>query len=281
MKHTDIIMKNKITYIKGFRLLSLAILLLCFFSCEKVLDKNDLTKLDDRIWQDKDLIKLYINNLNLDNLPSADDGFGNYAAFTDETFSSGSNYTDLLYGYTSESDIGAVTLFHKDTYQKIRRINICLEGIENAPINEADKAELRGQALFLRTLRYWELVKLYGGVPIIKEAQDPYEGSEALDVPRSKTKDAIDEIIADLDLAIEGLPLEWNQTADMGRITSGGAAAYKGRILLTWTSPLFNPNNDQSRWQRAYDANKQAIDLLAQMSVPRALHPDFSTICYK
>ncbi len=269
-------MKNKIKQMKPYSYILIGIVSIFFFSCQDVLDKHDLTTLDNRIWEDETQIKLYINNLNLNNMPGA--SFGGNSPYSDETYSSGTQYTNLLYGFTTPSSINTMTVFHKDMYNLIRRINIGLEGIENSSVPDSLKGELAGQALFLRAYRYWQLVSLYGGVPIVKEVQDPYEGSEALDVPRSKTKDAIEEIIEDLDLAIEGLPIDWTQIADKGRITSGAAAAFKGRVLLAWASPMFNPNNDQDRWQRAYDANKQAVVLLSQMAVPRALHPDFASI---
>ena len=259
---------------KRFNYICLGLLSIFLFACQDVIDKQDLTTLDDRIWEDETQIELYINNLYNSNMPGA--SFGTNSTACDESYSSSG--IDLLYGFTSETNISAETEFHKDRYRLIRLINIGLDGIEDSPIDESLKAPLRGQALFLRAWRYWRLVKLYGGVPIIKEAQDPYLGSEALDVPRSKTGDAIDEIIADLDEAIATLPVEWIQTDDKGRITSGAAAAFKGRILLAWASPMFNPNNDQARWQRAYDANKEAMDLLALMSVPRALYPDYASI---
>lgn len=261
---------------KSYPFIIIGLLSVLLFSCKDVLDKNDLTTLDDRIWEDESQINLYINNLYFNNMPKA--SFKEYSSVSDESYSSSETSTDLLYGFISPNGIDKVTVLHKDNYNLIRRINIGLEGIENSSIDESLKAPLRGQALFLRAYRYWEFVQLYGGVPIVKEVQDPYKGSESLDVPRSKTGDAINEIIADLDKAIEGLPLDWTQTADKGRITSGAAAAFKGRVLLAWASPMFNPNNDQARWQRAYDANKQAVDLLSQMSVPRGLHPDFSSI---
>ena len=62
-------------------------------------------------------------------------------------------------------------------------------------------------------------------------------------------------------LAISLLPGKW-PTADWGRITSGAAAALKGRVLLTWASPLFNRADDRARWQKAYDANIAAKTLL-------------------
>jgi starch-binding outer membrane protein, SusD/RagB family len=58
------------------------------------------------------------------------------------------------------------------------------------------------------------------------------------------------------------LPGRWTNTSDWGRITSGAAAALKGRVLLTWASPIFNRNDDRARWERAYNANKAAKELL-------------------
>lgn len=269
-------LKNKQIAMKLSHYIFAGILSIVLFSCQDVIDKNDLTKLDDRIWEDATQIELYVNNLYEDNMP--DISLGTNGPLSDEYFSSDGKYTDLLYGFVSTSGIDAVTVFHKDKYNLIRYINIALEGIEGSAIDDSIKNVLAGQALFLRAYRYWEMVQLYGGVPIVQEVQDPYEGAEALDVPRDKTGDAIDKIVGDLDQAIAGLPIEWTQVTDKGRINKGAAAAFKGRILLTWASPMFNPNNDQSRWQRAYDANKEAVNYLSQMSVPRGLHPDFSTI---
>lgn len=62
------------------------------------------------------------------------------------------------------------------------------------------------------------------------------------------------------------LPGKWDNS-NWGRITSGAAAALKGRLLLAYASPLFNRNDDQVRWQAAYDANKAAYDLLTRMDL--------------
>ncbi|WP_432713803.1 RagB/SusD family nutrient uptake outer membrane protein, partial [Pedobacter sp.] len=58
------------------------------------------------------------------------------------------------------------------------------------------------------------------------------------------------------------LPGKWAATSDWGRITSGASAALKGRVLLTYASPLFNRNDDRARWQKAYEANLAAKTLL-------------------
>lgn len=257
-------------------IIATVVLLVTFLSgCQKVLDKHDLNVVDDQIWNDEVQANLYVNKLYQDNMPGM--SLGVNSQLTDESYSSTTDYTDLLYGFYGSSDIDAVKVFHKDNYRLIRQINICVDGLENqSTLSDSIKNVIEGQALFLRAYRYFEMVKLYGGVPLILNVQDPF--TEDLNVPRSKTSVAIDLIVSDLDKAIASLPVDWPFTSEKGRITSGATAAFKGRVLLFWASPMFNPNNDQSRWQRAYDANKQAIDLLGRMDTPRDLHPDFSTI---
>jgi hypothetical protein len=48
--------------------------------------------------------------------------------------------------------------------------------------------------------------------------------------------------------------------ADFGRINKIAAMGLKGRILMWYASPLFNPTNDPARWQTAYTATKAAVD---------------------
>ena len=142
----------------------------------------------------------------------------------------------------------------------IRNVNDCIQGIEAGTLSEDEKNELLGQAYFLRAWRYYYLVRYYGGVPIIKEVMDASANSI---VPRSSAKECIDFIIEDLDKAADMLrkrtvQSKWPAT-DWGRITTGTALALKGRVLLMWASPLFNRDNDASRWTEAYNFMKEAI----------------------
>lgn len=253
----------------------ISILFMAVFSgCQDVLDKHDLNVLDERIWEDEDQSTLYLNNLYSTNMPAV--SLGVNSQLCDESYSGEEQYTDFVYGLKTASDINSLTVFHKTKYELIRRINICLEGMEKSSMSDSLRGIISGQALFFRAYRYWELVNLYGGVPIVKEVQDPF--TEDLNVARSKTSESVAAIVGDLDEAMKLLPVEWPLETDKGRITRGIAAAFKGRVLLTWASPMFNPNNSQDRWQKAYDANKQAIEVLSKMKTPRALHPDFKTL---
>jgi hypothetical protein len=84
----------------------------------------------------------------------------------------------------------------------------------------------------------------------------------------------LDEAIAVPDASF---PYAWTG-ADIGRISKAVALALKGRILLYWASPRFNPNNLQDRWQAAYEANKRAKELLEQNGY--GLYDDFANLWF-
>src|SRR6185312_5249963 len=97
---------------------------------------------------------------------------------------------------------------------------------------------------------------------------------DSLNVPRNSTTECVDSMIADLNHC-SILPAHWSG-ADVGRITSGAALAFKARILLYYASPQFNPSGDQTRWQLALQANQAAYDTLLAQGY--ALAPKYSRV---
>jgi hypothetical protein len=93
-----------------------------------------------------------------------------------------------------------------------------------------------GEALFFRAYHYWNLVKTYGGVPLITKVLDV--SSPEVYTARSTQQEIIDFILADLDNAVAKLPKQSELTADeTGRVTQGAALALKARAALyqgTW-----------------------------------------------
>ncbi len=152
-----------------------------------------------------------------------------------------------------------------NTWTRLKQINLFLSEIDKHGLPEDVRNRLKGQMYFWRGFQYFELLKLYGGVPLVLEPQNPIivEGDHSKEIQRSSSAETLAQIEKDLDLAISLLPGKWDNSAtNWGRITSGAAAALKGRVLLTWASPLFNRNDDRARWQKAYDANLAAKNLL-------------------
>lgn len=242
-----------------------------FGSCQKVLDKMPVDAITPDLWNDESQATLYLNRVYDQSMPV--NGFGLNASNSDETHGS----ADAMYGRLTLTSIGD---FGQPAYLRIRDINIAIEGIQEGSLDEATKGRLLGQAYILRAWQYWELVRLYGGVPLVLVPQNPFESLD-LHIARSKTSESIDFIISDLDKAITGLTTAggtgYKWPADQyGRVTRGTAAALKGRILMFWASPQFNPNNLRERWQRAYDANSEAKTML--ITDGYSLMPNFNEI---
>lgn len=128
---------------------------------------------------------------------------------------------------------------------------------------------------FLRAFYYFELIKRYGGVPIIKRSLtlgDDYAG-----IQRNTLQECVKFISDECDSAALRLPAKYAD-ADLGRATQGAALALKAKVLLYSASDLWNnsswaqgyiqpqlislPVGDRSaRWKAAADAAKSVIDL--------------------
>lgn len=146
---------------------------------------------------------------------------------------------------------------------RIRNCNDVIKGISGSTLTDNEKNQLLGQVYFFRAWCYYNLVKWYGGVPIIKEVQDIVAESV---VPRSTTKECIEFICEDL-YESERLLAPFTEnggwpTTEFGRVTSGTALALLGRVRLLYASPLFNRTNDKSRWEQAYQDIERSIGVL-------------------
>jgi hypothetical protein len=149
-------------------------------------------------------------------------------------------------------------------YTRIRNANFLLEKIDGVgqSLPEAFRKTARGQMYFLRALQYFDLVRIYGGVPIITTVQNASATDESIKIPRAKSSEVFEQIIKDFDSAAALLPMKWATAgADYGRVTAAGALAMKSRVLLTAASPLFNAewdNPGSDRWQKALTAGLEA-----------------------
>jgi len=115
-------------------------------------------------------------------------------------------------------------------YQSIGNCNAALVGIDKAPIDETLKQQLLGEVKFLRAYNYFELVKGYGGVPLVLTPVSP---SESLAIPRATTEECYAQIIKDLQEAAAALPEKSARASvDKGRATKGAANAYLAKAYL-------------------------------------------------
>lgn len=112
-------------------------------------------------------------------------------------------------------------------YQGIRRANIVLEKIPPIEMEPQLKNRFLGEVSFLRALYYFDLVRAFGGVPMVTEVDTP------LEVPRSSAEEIFAIIEQDLKFAIDNLPLKSEYGPnDLGRATSSAAEALLARVYL-------------------------------------------------
>ncbi|WP_353134035.1 RagB/SusD family nutrient uptake outer membrane protein [Pseudopedobacter sp.] len=131
-------------------------------------------------------------------------------------------------------------------YQAIQSVNIVLEKIQAVEMDENLKARYIGEAKFLRGLMYFNLVRVYGAVPLVlKMINNPQEGYT---YGRESVDRVYNQIITDLTDAETALPYEY-VGADIGRATKGAAMSLLGKVYLT-----------QKRWDLAANKLKEVID---------------------
>jgi hypothetical protein len=251
-------MKNKIYYI------ILATTLMLCGGCTDVMNKTNLGQLlADDIWEDPYMIKSFLDQIISDNLPKA--VIQNNRNATEEHYD---RYLDSKFMYNNYS---INDLAGNWSYPAIRNINKFLENVDRCPsekLSDDVKAQYKAQLLTLRGMLYFDMVRIYGGVPLILHEQSP---EEDLYVSRAKTSECIAQIVQDFDdaIATPSFPLKW-EGSDVGRINKAFAYVLKGRALLHYACPQFSKTigagakSVDQRWQEAYAACREAKERLAE-----------------
>ncbi|WP_128545986.1 RagB/SusD family nutrient uptake outer membrane protein [Larkinella soli] len=207
------------------------------------------------------------------------------ASLTDETIFThpGRNITTITEGRSNPADPGWIneTIDWNQMYLRIRACNLALANLAKPNFTNTNKIveRLIGEAKFLRAYYYHQLVRYYGGVPIIDR---PYELGEAdYLAPRNTMEECINFIVKDCDDAAAALK---GVSMVRGRANEAAALALKSRILLYAASDLYDAATAKAkssahaafqnaallgytggtraeRWTKARDAAKAVLDL--------------------
>lgn len=147
-------------------------------------------------------------------------------------------------------------------YQGIQAANIVLGKIDAVSMDENLKKQYRGEALFLRGLMYFNLVRIFGDVPLVLSIiNNPQEGYS---YGRSSANDVYTQIEKDLEEAEDLLPYGFTGV-DIGRATKGAAMSLLGKVYLT-----------QKKWSLAAEKLKFVIDQSALTKYQ--LQPSYASI---
>lgn len=131
--------------------------------------------------------------------------------------------------YTIASNNTGVYQFWIDHYTSLYQVNIVLDKLGPASLDDAYKKQIAGEMKFLRALYYFNLVQLYGDLPLVTA---PITGEQAYAMKRSPKADVYKLITDDLKAAATDLADVGSEPAK-GRATRGAAKSLLGKVYLT------------------------------------------------
>lgn len=256
---------------------------LFYVSCKRdFLDTQPLDKISsEATWKDGPLSEAFVFNV------YSFLGYGGFeeqalAGLTDEAMftHSGRNINTFMDGAETPSNVAwmSPTYEWNNMYLAIRQANIALENLPKATFTNATlKDRLTGEAYFLRAYYYQQLLRFYGGVPLISK---PYGLNEDYTINRGTYEECVNFIVADLDKAAQLLD---GKDETPGRASKLSALALKSRVLLYAASDLhhgptakskssalssyanldivaYSGGDRTARWQAAKAAAKAVLD---------------------
>lgn len=148
--------------------------------------------------------------------------------------------------FTEKPSNGILSSYWANFNNNVYRCNLLLDQIDGANFAENLKKQYKGEAMFIRALNYFNMYRIWGGIPATKHV---VSAAEALKVARYSDEQMFDLIAGDLKEIVDNnyLP-ETYSSADMGRATSGAAKALLGKVYLTF-----------HKWTEAKDILSQLI----------------------
>lgn len=136
------------------------------------------------------------------------------------------------------------------SYLGISRANIVLQKVIDIDMDSTRKYQILGEAQFLRGMLYFNLVRVFGDVPLVTLPVSADLTDEELYVFRTPKDDVYHQIIEDLKSASEKCPAIYFQASDKGRATSGASLGLLSKVYLTIED-----------WENAYQTSKQVTEL--------------------
>ncbi|MEQ9440850.1 MAG: RagB/SusD family nutrient uptake outer membrane protein [Cyclobacteriaceae bacterium] len=225
---------KKLINIKTF---SLAFLLvgLCFTACEDFLKEDPQDRVaQDRYYQTEEDAVAAVNSIyaNLGSTSSGPEGVyhsttwiaAGLASDNLKNMQQGALANDQLGTFSWNAENSSILTIWRIHYKTINLANIAIERIPAIEMDETMKNRLVNEAKFLRGLMYFNLVRMYGKIPLLTSE------ASALNPEVSEITAVYAQIISDLQSA-EALPLDGD--IQEGRATSGAAKSLLAKVYLT------------------------------------------------
>lgn len=151
------------------------------------------------------------------------------------------------------TDDGFVATTWTGHYNLINNVNTSLDKIDGVNFDKESKDALKGELYFLRAVGYFNLVRMFGKVPLHLHATvSPNEAS----LKQSEIKDVYAAIVSDLQQAETLLPV--SNPYGPGRVTKGAATGLLGKVYVFMAGW---PLNDAAKWNEALAQLKKIVNV--------------------
>lgn len=155
---------------------------------------------------------------------------------------------DGLASLAVASTNGLVSSAWSGMYKVISEVNAFIEGMEGSDLDSAVKTQKIGEARFLRALAYYNLVSMWGDVPLKLVASS----SDGIAMPRTARETVFESIVDDLTAATEIAA-----TSSVGRLNSWAAKAFLGKVYYKMAmldiDRTTNLNNAKTMFDDVYE----------------------------
>lgn len=238
-------------------------------SCTEITDYPDGSINFDEVFQSEKLTAGWLNNCYLPMTQATfGSAYGVNKSFLDSATDNAHDVDDVEGGSMSQWNNGLATISNNPLLDKweayyagIANCNIFINNIDNAYVlEEGNRARYRAEAYGLRAYYYLQLIKIYGGVPLILDQKDDSEYDYSKVRPATFGQ-VVKQILADCQEVLDCDNVDWRSgtnDSELNRINKAIASAIMSEAALYAASPL---NNDGTvTWEDAAEICKAALD---------------------
>jgi len=184
----------------------------------------------------------------------------------------GTAFMDPYLSFAQTKADGAGATVWQRSYLTVARANAVIFNANKAVSNSSVADVYIAEAKFNRAYAYFNLVRFFGGVPIINNEITSLAQNDLIYGPRASIEETYNFLIEDLKFAETKLPNTWS-SSDKGRVSAGTAKAMLGKVYLTMAGkPLSKPEY----FQKAVDKLKEVTN--AAVTYNFGLVSDFKSI---
>ncbi|GGC10260.1 RagB/SusD family nutrient uptake outer membrane protein [Dyadobacter sediminis] len=250
---------NKIS--KNISLLTTILSMFCATGCSDFLEESDPSNFTvENYFTQPAHARSSVNAIYAPMREPLNSGFGGGAWMMPE-FATGLAATDLGQAVNSyfikdlrnTSDNGYGQTYWTSYYRGIANANLSIQKIPTITMNEAEAKALMGEAYFLRAWYYFNLVRMFGSIPLVTEPVDLQ--SEQLRPAQATPEVVYNQIVQDLQTA-EASGLPWTDAS--GKVSMGAVKSLLSQVYLTMAG--FPLQKGASHYQLAAQKSEEVID---------------------